>query len=86
VETFDQPVPVASHSSGKRKPGEVFLINVQDGEQQSKQKHPEMCWKCGQTGCAGRANKKNCMGKLMSGLWNATLHWKRYATKLQGQS
>lgn len=96
VETFvhdDQTVSVASHSSGKRKPDEVFVVNVQDGGQQSKRKRSEKkCWKCGQTGCTGRGNKKNCTSKCQDcGMQHCIGRDSRHpsrscATKLQSQS
>jgi hypothetical protein len=33
VDHDNQSIPVASHSSGKRKPDEVFVMNMQDGGQ-----------------------------------------------------
>ena len=33
VDHDNQSIPVASHSSGKRKPEEVFVMNMQDGGQ-----------------------------------------------------
>jgi hypothetical protein len=95
VETVDhdnQSVPVASHNSGKRKPDEVFVMNMQDGGQSKRKRSEKKCWKCGQNGCSGRGNKKNCSGKCQDcGMQHCIGRDSRHpsrscATKLQSQS
>jgi hypothetical protein len=88
----NQSTSVALHGSGKQKT-DMFVIDEQNGGQQSKRKRAEKkCWKCGQTSCVGRGNKKNCTGQCQDcGLPHCDGRNSRHpsrscATKFQGQS
>ena len=92
VDRGNQSTSVALHRSGKRKT-DVFVIDEQDGGQQSKRKRAEKkCWKCGQTSCIGRSKKKNCPGQCQDcGLQHCIGRDSRHpgrscATKFQSQS
>jgi hypothetical protein len=49
-----------------------FVLEEQQVRKQAKKK----CWKCGQTECAGRADKNRCSAACLCGLWNNNLYWK----------
>jgi hypothetical protein len=92
VQTVDHDngfIPVASHKSGKRKPGEVFVMS---GQQSKRKRSEKKCWKCGHTSCSGRGNKQNCTGKCQDcGMQHCIGRDSRHpsrscATKLQSQS